>query len=192
MSNALPSNTMLGAHFSAGEMGADNTEITSAAVGNLRSVLVPALEKFRVLLGAPLIITSGYRTPTHNEQVGGSATSDHPNGLGADFIPQGVSLYDAYEKLAKANSQGQLPAFDQLIYYPADKHIHLGMGSRMRKQVLVKIGESYQPIINDVGGAVLQGADAVKHLATAAAKTGAAHPLILVAVVGGVILWAIA
>lgn len=43
------------------------------------------LEKIRGILGKPLVITSGYRCPTINQQVGGAPNSYHVKGMAADL-----------------------------------------------------------------------------------------------------------
>lgn len=43
------------------------------------------LELARAALAHPIIITSGYRCPALNSQVGGSQTSAHTKGLAVDF-----------------------------------------------------------------------------------------------------------
>lgn len=43
------------------------------------------LELVRKVLAHPIIITSGYRCPALNNQVGGSQTSAHTKGLAVDF-----------------------------------------------------------------------------------------------------------
>ena len=43
------------------------------------------LELVRKVLAHPIIITSGYRCPALNTQVGGSPTSAHTKGLAVDF-----------------------------------------------------------------------------------------------------------
>ena len=48
--------------------------------------LVQMLEKLRERLGCSININSGYRTKSHNQKVGGSATSKHMKGLAADII----------------------------------------------------------------------------------------------------------
>jgi hypothetical protein len=47
------------------------------------------LEGIRTLLGAPIIVTSGYRSPELNSAIGGSASSQHMRGEAADFICPG-------------------------------------------------------------------------------------------------------
>jgi hypothetical protein len=44
------------------------------------------MEEVRALLGVPLIITSGYRSPALNTAVGGSTSSQHMRGEAADFL----------------------------------------------------------------------------------------------------------
>lgn len=53
-------------------------------IGNLL-ILATGLEEVRALLGFPLFINSGYRSPTLNRAVGGSTTSAHCLGYAADF-----------------------------------------------------------------------------------------------------------
>ena len=47
--------------------------------------LILILESVRNELGKPVVITSGYRTPAHNEKVGGKPNSSHLKGLAADI-----------------------------------------------------------------------------------------------------------
>jgi uncharacterized protein YcbK (DUF882 family) len=43
------------------------------------------LDEIREIVGEPLIITSGYRTPAHNESVNGVESSSHLKGLAVDI-----------------------------------------------------------------------------------------------------------
>jgi uncharacterized protein YcbK (DUF882 family) len=49
--------------------------------------LVDALEDLRRVLAQPLIVTSGYRCPSHNAAIGGSPSSLHLTGQAADLAP---------------------------------------------------------------------------------------------------------
>jgi hypothetical protein len=46
---------------------------------------IQMLERFRLWYGRPVNITSGYRTPSFNRQVGGASNSYHLKGLAIDF-----------------------------------------------------------------------------------------------------------
>ena len=50
------------------------------------------LQKIRTHFGSPMIISSGYRCPTHNTNVGGSSKSYHVKGMAADIVMPGVNV----------------------------------------------------------------------------------------------------
>ena len=52
------------------------------------------MDHIRRLLGRPIIVSSGYRSPEVNKIVGGSQTSDHMQGLAVDFICPGFGTVD--------------------------------------------------------------------------------------------------
>jgi uncharacterized protein YcbK (DUF882 family) len=52
--------------------------------------LANRLQVIRDLLGKPIIINSGYRTPEHNAAVGGSKNSFHMKGMAADIVVPGM------------------------------------------------------------------------------------------------------
>lgn len=154
---ALASSVALATHFTARELGADNPAASTTVIQNLYRVAA-WLESMRAVLNedrAPeepehtVIVESGYRTPEHNAEIGGSSTSDHPNGLAADFVVTGLTPYQVYTRLQKARADGRLPAFDQLIWYAADNHVHVGLGSQLRGQFLLKTTEgSYTSLVS--------------------------------------------
>lgn len=127
--------TMLSAHFSLEELTdthrvIDNTP-TVDAIENLK-LLVGTLEEVHMLLG-PAHITSGYRCKALNEAVGGQSSSQHMQGLAADFICTRFSLREAARRILQ-----QHIAFDQFIYeYGSWLHIshpplgHLGRGEAL-------------------------------------------------------------
>lgn len=113
-------------------LGISNTP-SKEHLNNLYDLAV-TLELVRVILGNnPILITSGYRSPELNKAVGGSATSDHANGLAADFS---CPDFGTVEEVCKAIAESDLP-FDQLIFEQKTSHwVHLGIGTRMRRQVM--------------------------------------------------------
>ena len=53
--------------------------------------LIETLEKIRNHFNAPVIINSGYRTPSWNNKVNGAPNSYHCTGLAADIVVKGHS-----------------------------------------------------------------------------------------------------
>lgn len=98
-------------------------------VANLQRLAI-MLEQVRALVGGPVMISSGYRSPALNKAVGGAAISAHVQGLAADISAPGW----APKELAKAIQSAGL-AFDQLIYEGTWVHIGLSAGAP-RHQVL--------------------------------------------------------
>lgn len=110
----------------------DNTP-SPAIVKNLTRT-AQLLERVRVLLGSkPILISSGYRSPTLNEAVGGAKTSAHMQGLAADFTCPGFGTpLDICHRLASLGVE-----FDQLIQEGTWVHIGLSPdGQKPRRQVL--------------------------------------------------------
>ena len=54
-------------------------------ISNLKALAVNILQPLRDALGVPLRVTCGYRCPRTNKAVGGSATSEHMQGMAADI-----------------------------------------------------------------------------------------------------------
>jgi zinc D-Ala-D-Ala carboxypeptidase len=108
--------------------GIDNTP-APAIVANLTR-LAALLEQVRALVGAPIAISSGYRSPALNKSVGGAANSAHVLGLAADISTAKL----APKALALLIRQSDI-AFDQLIYEGTWVHIALS-ASAPRRQVL--------------------------------------------------------
>lgn len=99
------------------------------------------LELVRALLGGhPLLISSWFRAWPVNTAVGGSATSDHPDGTAIDFTcPRFGSPLAICRKIALSSLR-----FDQLI--EEGTWVHIGFDRRMRRQIKTKRpGSGYQP-----------------------------------------------
>lgn len=141
------SNRKLSPNFTLGEMsrstlaarhGLDNTPPQSA-IHALELLCVEVLEPLRLLLGRPLVVSSGYRSSEVNKLMGGSPTSQHCKGEAADFECPGVPNLALALQLERAG----IP-FDQLILEfhtlgdDASGWVHVSrrMNDRQRRQVL--------------------------------------------------------
>ena len=59
------------------------------------------LDILRKKIGKPVIITSGYRTPTRNKKVGGAKYSYHMRGMAADIRVNGMTPKQVANELNK-------------------------------------------------------------------------------------------
>lgn len=84
------------------------------------SELVQVLQAIRDHFGAPVVITSGYRTAAHNRAVGGAFYSQHQYGRAADIRVPGVPV----EQLA-AYAETLLPGTGGIGRYPAKGFVHV-------------------------------------------------------------------
>jgi hypothetical protein len=133
--------TRLSTNFTLAELGGE------AAPPRVRLNLqktANGLQAFRDILLVPMHVQSGYRSPEHNETIGGSPTSDHVAGLAAD-ISTSLTLEQVAQKLREhVTKGGKLPIFDQLIFYPyTTGHLHIGFGQHMRRAVMLKLKVGY-------------------------------------------------
>jgi len=96
----------------------DNTP-NAVQINNLQR-LAEFLEQVRKVLGKPIIIDSGYRSPEVNHAVGSTSVSQHLRGCAADFrVPQMTSA-----QVVKAIYDAKLP-YDQLILELGWTHISI-------------------------------------------------------------------
>ena len=131
----------LSPHFTLAELTVSNAGVRAGlrnlplgtALDNLTR-LANTLEQVRALLfGAPLLVSSGFRSPAINALIGGSATSAHMRGLAADFI---APKYGRPKAIAEAIRDSSIQ-FDQLIF--EGTWVHLGLAEAAtspRRQVL--------------------------------------------------------
>ena len=128
---------LLTAHFSLAELtitqvrGVDNTP-PPEVIEHLK-ILAAGLEEVRALLGKPVLVNSGYRSPAVNVAVGGAVHSAHMLGYAADFICPGFGTpLEICRKIADTD----FIRFDQLI--EEGTWVHISFDPRMRGDVLTK------------------------------------------------------
>ena len=81
--------------------GLDNTP-NATAIANLTR-LAALLEQVRSILGKPIIVTSGYRSPEVNLAIGSTNRSQHPLGCAADIKVHGMTPKQVIEACIKAD-----------------------------------------------------------------------------------------
>lgn len=59
------------------------------------------LNEFREFLNTPVIVTSGYRCPTHNSKVGGAKNSYHVKSMAVDIVVRGYTGPQLYQQLMR-------------------------------------------------------------------------------------------
>lgn len=132
--------TMLSAHFSLEELtatqqrGLDNIP-GPEQIENLKS-LCETLEEIRFLLG-PIHINSGFRSPEVNAAVGGQPTSQHCQGLAADFIVPRVGLPEIVRRIRLQHIN-----VDQLIYeFGSWIHVSCAPIGRLARNEFLMVGK---------------------------------------------------
>ena len=139
--------TLLSRHFAqeeltfsqtAGRKGIDNKPSLEVIAHLTR--LAYCMEQVRALLGGPIRITSGYRSPALNAAIGGSKNSAHMSGFAADFVcPSFGSALEIVKAIAVSNIN-----FDQCIQ--EGTWVHISFDPAMRREVLTAHfhqGEAY-------------------------------------------------
>lgn len=136
--------TQLSEHFALEELtitqvrGASN-EPTSKILETLK-LTAGKMERVREILGQPIIVTSGYRSPLVNKIVGGSMYSAHMSGEAVDFVcPNfGTPLQVCRELTDKRHGL----EFDQIIEEEG-RWVHISFSSQMRGELLTKTTGGY-------------------------------------------------
>ena len=141
--------TALSPHFTLEELiatqhrGIDNTPPQEARDNLVR--LCGLLEEVRYLVG-PMHINSGYRSPELNVAVGGQPTSQHCEGLAADFIAARYSLPEIVRRIQERHL-----IYDQLIFELGSWiHISCAPVGRLARVEALMVGKftngKYEPL----------------------------------------------
>lgn len=88
-------NEEIGLHFKVKEFACKD----GSQVVFIDDYLVAMLDVLRNKIGKPVIINSGYRTPTRNKEVGGAKYSYHMRGMAADIRVNGMTPREIAKKL---------------------------------------------------------------------------------------------
>lgn len=129
-------------HFTWAEL-AGGVELDNQARANLTRLAVDVLEPLRAKFG-PLRVSSAYRDPGHNAEVGGAATSLHMQGLAADVYALNGATH---EEMAEWLYGSSLPV-DEVIVERHTGHLHVAAspsGSGAREFLSTDDGDTYEP-----------------------------------------------
>ena len=115
----------------AARLGLDNTPSEAVIAALTRTA--HGLEMVRVLLQAPILVSSGYRSRLVNRAVGGAANSQHILGEAADFTAPG---FGPPEMIVRAIMRSTRPIpYDQLIV-EFGRWVHISFAREPRRQAL--------------------------------------------------------
>lgn len=83
----------------------DGAVFPERVIENLKR-LAENLQKIRDIIGVPISINSGYRSPAHNKKVGGAKNSQHLTGMAADIVVKGYSPRSVFEIVEDLQNEG--------------------------------------------------------------------------------------
>ncbi len=113
-------------NFSLEEFESKDGSETPKEVKNNLQKLACNLQVLRNKINKPITINSGYRSPSHNEAVGGSKNSQHLLGKASDIRVQGMTPKEVYEVIEELIDnghmlQGGLSAYSTFVHYDIRK-----------------------------------------------------------------------
>ena len=116
------------------------------AMNNFEKVKELALfsQEIRDLLGVPMTITSAVRCPSLNTKVGGTPTSQHQKIEAIDFVPSGMTLQKAFDKIKNSKLK-----FGQLIIEKSGKKEWLHISTGSKRQILKYSNGKYTEITDN-------------------------------------------
>lgn len=134
----------LGKYFTLNELTETNTGLINNPnkdeIDNLKILVEKVLDPARELLGKPITVTSGYRSPLVNRKINGSKTSQHIKGEAADIkCEDNKKLFEIIKDYFE---------FDQLIWEYGDNNqpawVHVSFKKdKNRNQILKYDGKKY-------------------------------------------------
>lgn len=136
----------LSPHFTLDELiatqhrGIDNDPPLTVHANLKRTAML--LEAVRLRLGAPIIVSSGYRSPALNKAVGGQPSSQHLTGQAVDFICPG---FGSPTTVASALQDCREVPYDQLIL-EFGRWVHLSWSDKPRHQALIIDSKGTRPM----------------------------------------------
>lgn len=153
---------MLSTHFSLAEFVASDTAARRGIDNDLPPHLLPAaqataqmLERIRAHLSdiagkpVPIIVTSGYRSPTLNKAIGSKPTSDHTQAQAADIKAPGFGT--AYQVAKALQPHIDALGIGALIHeYGAWVHVSTRRPDRQVNRVLTITAREITPGIKEV------------------------------------------
>lgn len=105
---------LVSAHFAAGELRCR----CGKCRGFINTTALRCLERVRLEIGQPFVITSAYRCPAHNAAVGGAPTSMHQLGCAFDVMWTGwpAELRSAMVNSARDHFAGGIGLYADWIH----------------------------------------------------------------------------
>lgn len=103
----------------------DGADFPQEVIKNLYE-LAKNLEVIRAFYNKPIKVNSGYRSPQHNKNVGGSPKSQHVQGKAADIVIDGITPKELAQgiKVLIENgkiSEGGIGVYDTFTHYDIRK-----------------------------------------------------------------------
>lgn len=134
---------MLSQHFSLSELTATSKPYDNSPgaveLAHLQVLARELLEPIRELLGRPVFVSSGYRSPEVNAAVEGSSSSSaHVQGYAADIWSPGYSSEDLHKLVEEWRDEGLLPELGEAIHYHSSRSssLHIAHKDGSREQSL--------------------------------------------------------
>jgi uncharacterized protein YcbK (DUF882 family) len=99
----------------------DGEEMPENVFENI-NIVAEQLQELRDVVCVPIKVTSGYRSPSHNEDVGGVSNSQHLYGKAADIQVENYKPREIYNLLNEMMNngeivQGGLGLYDTFVHY---------------------------------------------------------------------------